>query len=76
MTQLFFFFLQNFTSSLQGCTFASSAEIFVHWAPPNEISRLMVNAYMGCAFGPAINYMLSGFIAHKWGWEAVFYVTG
>lgn len=55
---------------------ASSAELYAHWAPPNERARFIVFSHAGIYFGTAINYPISGYIANIFGWEAIFYVSG
>lgn len=55
---------------------AATPEIFVHWAPQNERSRMITCAYAGSMLGAAINYPLSGYIAYIFNWEAVFFFTG
>lgn len=51
-------------------------EVFIHWTPPNERSRLIVNGITGYYIGSTIAHPLSGFIIQKYGWETVFFVTG
>ncbi len=51
-------------------------EIFSHWAPPEEKSRLIVCGIVGVYVGASVNYPLCGFIAQLLNWESIFYVTG
>lgn len=55
---------------------AGLAAIFVYWAPPNELSRLIVINVAGTNLGAAVNYPVTGYLAYHYGWKAVFYVTG
>lgn len=60
----------------QSFAVACLPQLFIHWTPPNERSRLLLLAIAGAHLGTALNYPLSGFLAFHYGWEAVFYVTG
>ncbi len=51
-------------------------EVLVHWAPPEERSRLVLMPSVGTYLGSVISYLLSGILANHYGWESVFYVTG
>ncbi len=55
---------------------AGVTDVYLYWMPPNERSRLFSITHMGSSFSPSIAYPLCGFIAQKYGWEAVFFVTG
>lgn len=52
------------------------ADIFAHWAPPLERTRLVSSIRFGAICGVAINYPVSGYVAHHWGWQAIFYQSG
>lgn len=52
------------------------SDIYVYWAPPHERSRLLAFNMAGANLGVVVNYPFSGFIAHHYGWETVFYITG
>lgn len=66
----------NMRLVVQAFSMASSAELYAHWAPPEERARLIVFSHAGVYFGTAINYPISGYIAKIFGWEAIFYVSG
>lgn len=61
---------------IQGTLTASSYDVMVKWAPPNEFARLSTIAYMGYVLGAAVCYPLAGLINHLFNWECVFYFTG
>ncbi|KAL4708189.1 hypothetical protein ACJJTC_005331 [Scirpophaga incertulas] len=46
------------------------------WVPLEERSRLGVFMYSGAQLGISIQYLISGYIIHNWGWEAIFYING
>ncbi|XP_067011646.2 sialin isoform X2 [Anabrus simplex] len=60
----------------EGVSFPSMHDVWAHWAPPLERSRLASFAYSGCYLGTVIVMPLSGVLAHNIGWPAVFYVFG
>lgn len=60
----------------QSCSISGSVEIFVHWAPENEKSRLVGIGASGFYFGAALAYPICGFAASLFGWEAMFVITG
>lgn len=63
-------------NATQGLANPAWLSIFIHWAPPNELSRMVIGAGIGISAGAAFNFPVSGFVANNWGWESVFYVTG
>lgn len=55
---------------------AASAELFARWSPPEERARIITYSHTGIFLGTALNYPISGFVAHHFGWEYIFYVSG
>ncbi|XKL68014.1 hypothetical protein PGB90_003505 [Kerria lacca] len=62
--------------AFEAFSMASSAELFARWSPPAERARLIMYSHSGVFFGSALNYPISAFIAHRFGWEAIFYFSG
>ncbi|XP_065225574.1 uncharacterized transporter slc-17.2-like [Planococcus citri] len=56
--------------------YASTPEIYSRWFPKTERSTLIAIGYNGLNVGAALAYPLFGYIAHDWGWQMVFYVSG
>ncbi|KAL6990258.1 CDP-4-dehydro-6-deoxyglucose reductase [Sarracenia purpurea var. burkii] len=56
--------------------FVSTAEMYSRWFPKKERSTLIAISYNGLNAGAAFVYPLFGYIANKWGWQTVFYVSG
>ncbi|XP_065205536.1 vesicular glutamate transporter 1-like [Planococcus citri] len=56
--------------------YASSSGVILHWFPRNERSFLAAFSFNGVNVGVAVAYPLCGYLAYKWGWQIVFYVTG
>ncbi|XP_065208426.1 vesicular glutamate transporter 3-like isoform X1 [Planococcus citri] len=54
----------------------STAELYSRWFPRKERSTLISIGYNGVNAGIALAFPLFGFIANKWGWQMVFYVSG
>ncbi|XKL68360.1 hypothetical protein PGB90_003851 [Kerria lacca] len=65
-----------FEGIAESCSISGSVEIFVHWAPENEKSRLVGIGASGFYFGAALAYPICGFAASLFGWEAMFVITG
>ncbi|XP_065214286.1 vesicular glutamate transporter 3-like isoform X2 [Planococcus citri] len=60
----------------ENIAFSSTSDVFRHWIPLIERSRLMSFSHNGTYIGAALLYSVCGFLAHKWGWSMVFYSTG
>ncbi|GBP98050.1 Putative inorganic phosphate cotransporter [Eumeta japonica] len=60
----------------QGFLFPATHSLISKWVPLTEKSRLGTFIYAGAQFGTAVQFMASGFIAHAWGWPAIFYMNG
>ncbi|XP_065208294.1 vesicular glutamate transporter 3-like [Planococcus citri] len=56
--------------------FASVAELWSRWAPPNERSKFVSYSFTGIFIGTAVSFSISGFLIKLWGWPAVFYTNG
>lgn len=50
--------------------------IFTHWAPPHERSRLVAIAFIGFYAGTFISFILGGFLAKNYGVDSIFIITG
>lgn len=61
---------------LQGMVMPAMNEMWVHWAPLEERSRLITATLSGCSFGTVIAMPASGIIASSLGWPSVFYIFG
>ncbi|XP_065208506.1 vesicular glutamate transporter 2-like isoform X2 [Planococcus citri] len=57
-------------------SYGSRSEVFQHWIPITERSRLMSLSFNGLFVGTTLVHLTCGIVAHKWGWPMVFYVTG
>lgn len=69
--------LQNvFINLFQSFSAVALLNVFMLWAPPHERSRLVLLGFVGAYIGIFVNYWLCGYIAEKWGYEAIFTVTG
>ncbi|XP_044011880.1 sialin-like [Aphidius gifuensis] len=60
----------------EGVTFPSVASIWANWAPPLERSKLSTLAFSGSSAGAVFAMPVSGLIAERLGWSAVFYIYG
>lgn len=60
----------------QGVVYPSLHAIWSKWAPPMERSRLNSLAFAGNYVGTVTMMPVSSFLAEKYGWRMVFYVTG
>ncbi|XP_065208380.1 sialin-like [Planococcus citri] len=61
---------------LDGFAYTSSAELLSRWAPVQERSTMMSMCFCGIYIGIAVTYPVCGFLADRWGWQMIFYVTG
>ncbi|KAF2883330.1 hypothetical protein ILUMI_22832 [Ignelater luminosus] len=59
-----------------GVTFPAMHVMLAQWAPPTERSIMSSIAYAGTALGTVIFTLVTGVIAAKLGWEAIFYIEG
>ncbi|KAF5291469.1 hypothetical protein FQR65_LT01781 [Abscondita terminalis] len=59
-----------------GVTFPGMHVLLARWAPPNERSVMSSIVYAGTALGTVIFTLVTGLIADKYGWEAIFYIQG
>ncbi|KAF5270712.1 hypothetical protein FQA39_LY01450 [Lamprigera yunnana] len=59
-----------------GVTFPGMHVLLAHWAPPSERSVMSSIVYAGTALGTVIFTLVTGLIAGKYGWEAIFYIEG
>lgn len=57
-------------------TYPSLHAIWSNWAPSYERSQLNSFAFSGSYIGTVVMMPFLGWIAEKYGWEAVFYITG
>ncbi|XP_068082585.1 vesicular glutamate transporter 1 isoform X2 [Anabrus simplex] len=60
----------------EGVSYPSMHDVWAHWAPPMERSRLATFAYSGSYIGTVVVMPISGVLAQNVGWPAVFYVFG
>ncbi|GBP87187.1 Putative inorganic phosphate cotransporter [Eumeta japonica] len=60
----------------QGFLYPATHSLISKWAPLTEKSRIGTFIYAGGQFGTAIQLLISGFVAHAWGWPAIFYLNG
>ncbi|XP_065208435.1 vesicular glutamate transporter 3-like [Planococcus citri] len=74
----FYYFLacRFITGLSQTFLYVSVIEMYSRWFPLQERSKLVSFSFNGSNVGVAIVYPFSGYLAHRWGWETVFYVTG
>ncbi|KAK4874077.1 hypothetical protein RN001_013437 [Aquatica leii] len=59
-----------------GVTFPGMHVLLARWAPPNERSVMSSIVYAGTALGTVIFTLVTGLIADRFGWEAIFYIEG
>lgn len=50
--------------------------IFLYWSSSKDRCRMITISHSGSVFGSTVNYVMCGFIAENFGWEAVFYIPG
>lgn len=72
----YFIVLRALEGIFEGVTYPSLHAIWSKWAPPYERSRLNSFAFSGSYIGTVVMMPILGWIAEKFGWEWVFYVTG
>ncbi|GLH08998.1 Uncharacterized protein GBIM_14150 [Gryllus bimaculatus] len=60
----------------EGVSYPSMHDVWAHWTPPLERSRLTTVAYSGSYIGIVIAMTGSGILAANVGWPSVFYVFG
>ncbi|XP_065208452.1 sialin-like [Planococcus citri] len=54
----------------------SITEVSSQWTPKNERSKLTAISGAGINVGMTIVHGVCAFVAHNWGWQMIFYVTG
>ncbi|XP_065208424.1 vesicular glutamate transporter 3-like isoform X2 [Planococcus citri] len=64
------------TGVFENFFYISTTEIFSRWIPKEERSTLISFSFNGTNVGLALTYPMCGYLAHIWGWQMVFYVTG
>ncbi|CAG9864850.1 unnamed protein product [Phyllotreta striolata] len=62
--------------AFEGVTYPSTQELWSHWAPPAEKSRLVSFAGSGAYFGAVVAMPVCSLLATNLNWEAIFYVFG
>ncbi|XP_072381504.1 sialin-like [Diabrotica undecimpunctata] len=62
--------------ALEGVTYPAMQEIWSHWAPPSEKSRLVSIAGSGSYFGAVVAMPICSLLATYFGWESIFYTFG
>ncbi|XP_065208457.1 vesicular glutamate transporter 2.2-like [Planococcus citri] len=60
----------------EGLLNISITEISSQWTPKNEKSKLTAISNTGLNIALTIVHGVSAFVAHNWGWQMIFYVTG
>lgn len=61
---------------VKGLSYSSISEIFSRWAPAHERSTLISYGYTGAYIASSTTFPFCGYLAERWGWPMVFYVTG
>ncbi|XP_065225571.1 vesicular glutamate transporter 2.2-like isoform X2 [Planococcus citri] len=74
----FYLFLacRFFTGIFEMLFYVGTSDIFSRWFPMKEMSALISFSFNGTNIGLAAVYPFCAYLAHKWGWQMVFYVTG
>ncbi|XP_072381507.1 sialin-like isoform X1 [Diabrotica undecimpunctata] len=72
----FFIVIRTIEGLCEGVTFPAMQEVWSHWAPPAEKSRLVSIAVSGGYFGAVVAMPLCSIIASSLGWEYIFYIFG
>jgi ACS family sodium-dependent inorganic phosphate cotransporter len=57
----------------EGLNYPAMHELWSHWAPPMERSKLVCLSYSGAYFGTVMANLFSGYIAASFGWSYIFY---
>lgn len=60
----------------KGVTYPAINEVWSHWAPPTEKSRLVSIGISGGYFGAVFAMPICSVIATIYDWESIFYVFG
>lgn len=60
----------------KGVTYPAINEVWSHWAPPTEKSRLVSIGISGGYFGAVFAMPICSVIATTYDWESIFYVFG
>ena len=69
-------FVRGFVGFLAGSNFPVVAEILSKWGPPKEKVAMSTVMYVGHAMAVIVFFPISGVIAKKVSWEALFYIEG
>ncbi|XP_065208417.1 vesicular glutamate transporter 2-like isoform X2 [Planococcus citri] len=64
------------TGIVEAAFYASTSEISSRWFPLSETSTLIAYSMNGVNAGVTITHPFCGYLAHEWGWQMVFYITG
>ncbi|XP_065208451.1 sialin-like [Planococcus citri] len=73
----FLFLVCRFLVGISECLLnISITEVSSQWTPKNERSKLTAISEAGINVGVAIVHGVCAFVAHYWGWQMIFYVTG
>ncbi|XP_055339452.1 sialin-like isoform X2 [Paramacrobiotus metropolitanus] len=59
-----------------GFCYPALQQMLAHWSPAYERTKLSTWANAGAPIGNVVVFLASGFLAHNFGWESVFYVFG
>ncbi|XP_065208439.1 vesicular glutamate transporter 3-like [Planococcus citri] len=78
LEQNFYIFLacRFLTGLFESSFYVSTTYISSRWFPKRERTTLISFAFNGTNFGVAVTYPFCGYLAKRWGWRMVFYVTG
>ena len=60
----------------QGVVYPAMQELWSHWAPPMESTRLLSITYSGSSVGTFTAMAVSGVVARHLGWHWIFYIFG
>jgi len=71
-----FIILRSLLGLTQGVVFPAIHELWSHWAPPLESTKLLGITYSGAYIGTVGSMCLSGIIAKYLGWTWIFYIFG
>lgn len=60
----------------QGVVYPAMQDLWSHWAPPMESTRLLSITYSGSSVGTFTAMAVSGIVARHLGWQWIFYIFG
>ncbi|XP_065208382.1 vesicular glutamate transporter 3-like [Planococcus citri] len=74
----FFLFLGSriLIGLLDGTAYMGTLEMLCRWAPVPERSSMMSLCCCGMFIGVVVSYPVCGFLATRWGWQSIFYISG